>query len=49
MLVFFQIKNLQKITPEEWVFKSQILIKIYVSGQVIQYKVTPLFESLYHG
>jgi lipoate synthase len=28
---FFQIQNLQKITPE-WVFKSQILIKIYVSG-----------------
>jgi hypothetical protein len=28
---------------EEWVFKSQILIKINVSGQVIQYKVTPLF------
>jgi hypothetical protein len=41
---FFQIKNLQK-SHRRMVFKSQILIKINVSGQIIQYKVTPLLNN----
>jgi hypothetical protein len=44
MLDFFSNQEIfKKLHQKEWVFKSLILIKINVSSQIIQYKVTPLF------